>query len=260
MPLADLQRQIRNAVINRDGEPVATLLVGGILPSKRLDIHLRHYETSLTAAVVGRFPATGWLLGPKRLEEAARRFVHTSPPTSPCIAEYGSGFPAFLATWPDTAPLAYMPAFADLDWHLGRLAVSVDTAPVTAKQLAHIAPDDLTAMAVSFQAGTHYLKADWAVDTLIKLYLTGVRPESWTLGDEEVHLEVRGARGTFQFSRLNAPDYAFRASLAEGHSLGRAAADALELEKEFDPGSALLALLRERLMTSIGRSDAGGRS
>ena len=82
-------------------------------PSKRLDIHLRHYEASLTAAVVGRFPATVWLIGARRLEQAARRFVHEHPPTAPCIAEYGAAFPTFLGSWPDTAHLTYAPAFAN---------------------------------------------------------------------------------------------------------------------------------------------------
>lgn len=260
MPLADLQQQVRNAMIARDSAPLAMLLVGGIQPARRLDIHLRHYEESLTAAVVGRFPATGWLIGPTRLEAAARSFVHAHPPTAPCIAEYGTAFPAFLATWPDTAGLRYVPVFADLDWHLGRLAVSVDIAPVTWERLADIGPDDLADMAVTLQPGTHYLRSHWAVDTLIRMYLTDAHPESWTVRDEEVHLEVRGARGTFRFSRLTAPDYTFRASLASGDTLGGAAARALEFDKAFDPGTALLALLDERLMTSIGRPDAGDRS
>ena len=118
----------------------------------------------------------------------------------------------------------------------------------------------LADLAVTLQPGTHYVDAPWAIDTLFTMYLTDTSPESWTLQHEDVRLEVRGARGTFRFSRLSAPDYTFRASLASGDTLGDAAARALECEKAFDPGAALLALLDERLMTSIGRADAGDRS
>ncbi len=259
MSLADVQHQVRTAVIDRDSAPLTMLLIGGRQPAKRLDIHLRHYEASLTAAVVGRFPATGWLIGLARLEDAAREFVHAHPPTAPCIAEYGTAFPIFLADWPDTAALQYVPAFADLDWHLGRLAVSVDIASVDREQLAQIDPDALADMAVTFQPGTHYLDAPWAIDSLMTMYLTDARPESWTLRDEEVHLEVRGARGAIRFSRRTALDHTFRASLAAGHTVGGAAASALELDEAFDPGTALLALLDEGLITFIGRSDAGDR-
>lgn len=260
MPLVDLQRQVRDAVINRERASIATFLVGGSQPEKRFEIHLRHYEESVTAAVVGRFPATGWLIGPKRLDAAARAFVHAHPPTAPCIAEYGTAFPGFLATWPDTSRLAYVPAFADLDWHLGRLAVSIDLQPVGADQLRHIDPEALAESVVTIQPGTHYLDTNWAIDTLMKMYLADSSPESWTLRGEEVYLEVRGSRGDLRFSRLSAPEYAFRARLAAGRALGDAAGMALALDDGFDPGAALLALLGESLVTAIGRSAAGDRS
>ena len=257
MPLVDIQQQIRDAVIDGNGAPLASLLVGGADPSKRLDIHRRHYEASLTAAVVGRFPATGWLIGARRLEQAARRFVHEHPPIAPCIAEYGAAFPAFLATWPETASLTYVPAFADLDWHLGRLAVSVDLAAVTREHIAAIPPTALADMAVQLQPGTHYLEAPWPVDTLVTMYLTDASAEAWTLTDDEVHLEVRGARGSFRFSRLTAADYAFRASLSAGGTLGIAVVDGLTMDPDFDPGAALIALLDEQLVTSLRHTDTG---
>ena len=147
MSLADLQRQMRDAVVSGDSAAIGPLLVGGQNASKRLAIHLHHYEASLTAAVVGRFPATGWLVGSHRLEGAARQFVHDHPPTAPCITEYGSKFPGFLATWPETTHLTYVPAFADLDWHLGRLAASVDLSAVGRDRLAAIDPTDLSGQA-----------------------------------------------------------------------------------------------------------------
>ena len=69
--------------------PAAPLLVGGLDPVKRLDIHRNHYETSLVSAMLGRFPATGWLVGPSSLHEAASAFVRRHPPTAPRVAAYG---------------------------------------------------------------------------------------------------------------------------------------------------------------------------
>ena len=257
MPLPDLQRQLRNAVVIGDTASVAPLLVGGREPAKRLAIHLHHYEASLTAAVVGRFPATGWLVGPRRIEDAARRFVHQYPPTAPCIAEYGVSFPAFLATWPGTAHLTYVPEFADLDWHLGRLAVSVDVAAVKRERLAAIDSSDLADARVTLQSGTHYLRASWPIDELIAMYLADTSPESWALVDGEVRVEARGSRGAFRFSRLSAGEYAFRVSLAAGHTLGDAAGRALEADPAFDPGVALLALVDDQLVTSVAGPQAG---
>jgi hypothetical protein len=259
VPLADIQHQIRDAVVNPHGGPVAARLVGGTNPAKRLDIHRRHYEVSLTAAVVGRFPATAWLIGARRLEDAARGFVHEHPPMAPCIAEYGTAFPTFLATWSETAHLTYVPPFADLDWHLGRVAVSIDVAAVARAEVARIAPTDLADAVVHLQPGIHYVEASWPIDMLITMYLTDLSPESWTLTAEVVHLEVRGARGSFRFSRLTAADYAFRTSLSAGRTLGDAAAHALGVDTDFDPGVALVALIDERAIVGIGRSETGER-
>ena len=260
MPLVDLQQQIRDAIVTGNTASVGPLLVGGRNAATRLAIHLHHYEVSLTAAVVGRFPATGWLVGPRRLEDAARRFVHDHPPTAPCIAEYGAQFPTFLATWPDTAHLTYVPAFADLDWHLGQLAVSIDVEAIARDRLVALKPTDLTSVGVRLQAGTYYVRASWPIDTLITMYLSNASPESWALVDEEVRLEARGSRGAVRFSRLRAGDYTFRVALAEGQTLGDAASRALELDPAFDPGMALRDLLDEQLITSVGPSHAGGQS
>lgn len=260
MSLADLQRRIRDAVVGTDGASVATLLVGGAKPARRFDIHRRHYEESLTAAVIGRFPATAWLVGPGRLETAARAFVHRHPPTAPCIAEYGTAFPGFLQTWPGTARLAYVPPFADLDWHLGRLAVSVDLEAVGADQLARFDPNELADSTVRIQPGTHYVDAPWGIDALMRVYLEDAPPDSWTLRDEDVQLEVRGARGAFRFSRLTPADYTLRTSLAAGRTLGDAAALAMALDPEFDPGMGLLTLVQEQLVTSVEPASRGGWS
>lgn len=168
-------------------------------------------------------------------------------------------FPAFLETRPETAHLAYLQAFADLDWHLGRLAVSVEVAPVGADDLTRLDPNHLADLVVTLQPGTHYVHAPWAIDTLIRMYLTDTSPESWTLRPEDTRLEVRGARGTFRFSRLSAGDHAFRASLGAGLTVGEAATHALEHDSAFDPGAALFALVDERLMTRVERTGVGER-
>jgi hypothetical protein len=257
--LVDLQRQVRQAIIDADTASIAPLLTGGVNLAKRFDIHRRHYEESLAAAMMGRFPATGWLIGPARLEQAARAFVHARPPTAPCIAEYGTAFPSFLSTWPETADLTYVPAFADLDWHLGRLAVSVDLPPLTVGDLRRIDTHDLGASVVTMQPGTHYAQADWAVDTLIRMYLANSSPDSWTLPHEELHLEARGCRGQFRFARLSASEFAFREAVSRGHSLGDATGYALALDDAFNPGFALLVLLNEGLITAVEPQHAGGR-
>lgn len=252
MPLAELQHQMKGWLVDGQRSVPAGLLVGGATPARRFDIHRRHYQESLTAAVVNRFAATGWLVGSSRLEAAARAFVHHSPPEAPCIAEYASAFPTFLGEWPETRYLAYLPSFAALDWHLGRLAVAIDLPALDVHQLAAEDIADFADRTVTLQPGTHYQHTEWAVDALLQHYLNDSAPDSWTLERQRVHLEARGARGQFRFSRRTAADFAFRCALAAGVTYGDAAATATEGDPRFDPAAAFVTLMHEGMVVALG--------
>lgn len=249
MSLAELQEQIRNAVV--DGTtPASELLVGGHDPLKRLAVHQRHFEASLANAVIGRFQATAWLIGPARLEAAAGDFVHVHPPTAPCIAEYGQQFPAFLAGWPATASLTYLREFAALDWQLGRLSVCIDTPALGQPELA-AAGEQLLDARVTLQPGLYLTRATWGVDELMQMYLSDAQPDEWHLRLDNVPLQVRGARGAFRFARLPIGALEFRQALAAGSTLADAADRAVASDPAFEPATELLALVADGLITHI---------
>ena len=256
-PLADVQQRIRDAVVRGDAASAASLFVGGKDAAQRLAIHLRHYRASLMTAVLGRFPATGWLVGTTLLEGAATQFVREHPPTAPCIGEYGQRFPHFLATRPGAEHVPYLGAFADLDWQLGRLALAIDLPVVTRDDVAAVAADDLADLALTIQPGTHYAHAGWPIDELMTLYLSDAAPAQFALAETEVWVEVRGARGSFRFSRLTAAEFSFRVGIAEGLALGDAATRAWDIDPTFDPGLGLAAIVDAGLVTSIGRHVVG---
>ena len=256
-PLADVQRRIRDAVVTGDAASAASLFVGGKDAAQRLAIHLRHYRASLVTAVLGRFPASGWLVGSPLLEEAATQFVREHPPSAPCIGEYGQRFPQFLATWPGAERVPYLRAFADLDWHMGRLALAVDLPVVTRHDVAAVAADDLADAGLTIQPGTHYAHAEWPIDDLMTLYLSDAAPAQFALADTEVWIEVRGARGSFRFSRLTAAEFSFRVAIADGLPLGDAAQRTWSTDSTFDPGLGLAAIVDGGLATSIGRNFVG---
>jgi hypothetical protein len=174
--LADAQIHIASALISGRALEWNELLIGGALPGRRFAIHARHYASSLTRAIVERFPATVWLTGSELVGRAAAAFVHEHPPTRPCIAEYGDEFPVFLGSWPSATELPYLEQFATIDWHLGRLAVAVDEPPVV-------------------------LRVDWSLDELFTFFLSGNAPDRYVLRAGTVWLELRGARGELTIER-----------------------------------------------------------
>ena len=252
--LAETQLRLRDAVVKGDVQlvaPLASLLVGGRRPEKRLIVHQRNYRQSLIEALLIKFPATGWLLGTQFLTEAATRFIRRYPPQAPCIAEFGAGFPAFLSQCPAAMRAPYVKEFAEHEWYVGKVAIAVSGIPVTVEELSSIDTEALPDTRLELHPGLHYLSASWPVDELMKLYLSENAPDRLELSPTEVRIEIRGARGEFQFDRLDPAEAIFRKAISEGRSIGDAAESAIELSAGFDPGKALARLIAAGLIKAI---------
>jgi hypothetical protein len=249
--LAETQIRLRAALVTGDTSGAAPMLVGGCDPAKRVAIHHRHFVTSLVAALLGKFPAVCWLMGSRFVTDAAKDFIRGHPPTAPCIAEYGRDFPAFLTDRPGAEGLPYLCLFAELEWHLGHIAIAVDRPALGIDVFAAVAADAIPDLVLELQPGLHYLFAPWPIDGLMKLYLTGTAPERYNFEPAETRIEISGARGEFRINRLDAETFAFRAAISEGETIGAAAERALRVEGAFDAGRALALLVGEGLATAI---------
>ena len=248
--LADLQSRFARATTTGERERVVAQLVGGAHPGQRLNVHLRHYEASLTAALRDKFPACAWLVGADVASAAARAYVHAHPPGQPCIAEYGEDFPQFLAKQGRARTMPYLEAFATLEWAVGRVSIAIDYPPISWSDIGRIGSERLVDSVLSLQPGLRYLRSAWGVDQLMTLYLSSTEPERFVLPESESFIEVRGARGTVHLARLDGATFKFRRELAAGRSVGDAAGCALDLDSTFDPGEALRLVVQTGLVTT----------
>lgn len=224
-------------------------------PKDRLRIHRRHYETSLVTALLGKFPATVWLVGSQFIAEAARQYVCTRPPQRPCIAEYGADFPDFIAGLPCSEHLPYLGHFARLECQVGYVAIAVDQPAIAREALAAIPAERVANTVLGLQPGLQYLSASWPVDDLFKVYLSEAAPERLEFDPEQVWIEVRGARGEFRLERLTQAEFTFRAALTERRSIGDALEGALAIDSSLDAGRSLATLFGSGLVTAIEPND-----
>jgi hypothetical protein len=248
---------MRTAIVDRDAGGIVPLLVAGGNCAYRLSIHQRHYEASLIQVITGRFPAVEWLIGSGPMIVAAGNFVRQQPPMAPCIAEYGEGFPAFLGRRREAGSVRWIAAVGELEWHLGTVATAIAHEPAGIETLARLEDAELETVRLTLQPGLRYMSASWPVDELIEVYLGGAPPEQLAFDPAEVRLEIRGARGAFQISRLSPATFGFRRAIADGRSIGAAAVAALSLDRAFDAGVALGTMFAESLMVAI-HSDSNG--
>jgi hypothetical protein len=254
--LVDLQRNFARAMTSGDGATLGGHVRGGRDPGQRLAIHLRHYATSLAAALWDKFAASAWVVGAEAMREAAHAYARLHPPLQPCIAEYGRDFPQFLAGHPGAGRLRYVGSFAELEWAVAQASIAVDAPPLSWTELAACGAERVVDARLALQPGVHYVRAEWCIDELMQIYLSGVAPERFVLVDADTRIEVRGTRGTVKLVRLDAATFAFRTALAAGRTVGEAADAALHLDQGFDPGSELRALVDAGL---VAASSAGTR-
>jgi len=252
-----MQTRLRDAILAGDGVGAAPLLTGGREALTRFAIHMRHYEASLVSALLDKFPACVWLLGEPFITSAARDFVHSRPPSMPCIAEYGVDFPKFLADLPGAARAPSARALAEAEWHLGHVSVAIDYAPLGLAALAPFPAETLADIALRLQPGLAYVSAAWPIDDLLRLYLSDAAPDRYVLEPADIWLEISGARGEFRFDRLDEAEFAFRKALAEGASIGAAAEPALDLDSGFDAGGALTQLFAARQVIGLSAIPEG---
>lgn len=249
MQLAEAQDAIRDFVVAGNGATsLRGVLIGGGDPLARLAIHRRHYRASMAAALRTRFPATAWLVGERAFAAAADVFV-ASPPAGPCMAEYGTEFPAFLGCRAGiNAP--YLQAFATLEWLVGLVSLEVAEPVATIDAMAR-AGEDLTDCRLVLQPGLRYLAADWPVDRLFDVFLADSAPDVYWMGPEPIALQVRGACGAVRVARITPARLAFRAVVADGTPLGQAVGAALAIDPAFDPEGEVAALVAEGLLVSL---------
>jgi hypothetical protein len=252
---ADLQAQIAAAMLTDATPHCAPQLVGGGEPMRRFAIHTRHYAASVARAIVDRFVATVWLVGSEPIVREAAAFVRHYPPTTPCMAEYGDGFPAFLESRHDHRLPPYVGQFATLDWHLGHLAIAADAPAMTS--LSGRDPAQVAESRIVLQGGLAHVSVDWSLDELASFFLSGEAPDSYALRQESVWLELRGSRGELSMRRLAHGEFVFRRTLRHGVTLADAAAAALDVDAAFSPGDAVTRLFAEGLVTGIRHSEHG---
>ncbi len=249
--LAEVQTLVTRALTVGDTEPAGLALVGGTDPVKRLGIHQRHYEASLTGALRDKFPACAWLLGTGLASSAARAYVHALPPRQPCIAEYGRDFPQFLARHCAGVAPSHVESFAELEWAVGQASIAVDFAPLSWAEVVRAGAERLMDSPLVLQPGLRYLRSAWPVDELMTSYLSGAaNAERWALPPSDTFIEVLGVRGSLRITRLDHATFIFRGELATGSTIAAAAGLALELDAAFDPGEALRRLVQEGLVTN----------
>ena len=245
--LAELQRDMRAALLGGEEAGVAALVLGdGLSAAERLAIHRNNVVASLTAVLAQVFPAVRRLVDERFFAYAAHEFLTRHPPREACLAAYGEGFPAFLASFPPCRELVYLADVARLEWLMHAASQAPAAPALGAQALENVAADATQHLCFSLAPSLGLIASPWPIDRIWRANRPGAESaETIGLDRGSTLLEVRRRADDVVMRALPAPEFAFRSALAAGEALGAATERALASDPRFDLAAALAELFRE---------------
>jgi hypothetical protein len=260
MPLLrELQAAVGEALLGGPTEAAAAqILEDGLRPQARLDVYRHHVFTTLTAALQATYPVVCRLVHERFFGYAADQYIRADPPAGPCLFEYGSSFPAFLADFEPCRHLQYLPDVARLEWALNTATHAEQSAALDPVVLSQLPVEDLPGLTLRLDPSLSLLRSPWPIDQIWRVNQPEGGPDATVdLGSGGVSLEVRQMGDHAVFRPLDRAIYAFRGALRRGDCLAEAADVALETNGAFDLSQALRNLFAEQLPVDYEVSSKG---
>ncbi|MFD0918031.1 putative DNA-binding domain-containing protein [Pseudahrensia aquimaris] len=225
---------------------------------KRFSVYRNNVVVSLMEALAAAYPSTKSLLGDENFDRIARAFVALHPPQSPMMQNYGAEFPQFTA---ELAALSELPFVADLtgvEWAWNKAYHALDQEPLTADELAGLTPEQSTQLTLLPSNATHLIRSQWCVFDLFQCRFEPLAQDV----DFNTPQNVLITRSDFsvQVIPLSHSDSACLASLLDGEPLGKAVANAMEIDAAYNPAELISLSLQFSLFQTLRDTSSKSKS
>jgi hypothetical protein len=255
-PLREMQAAFGEALLGGPVEPAVAHIVGdGLTPEARADIYRHHVFTTLTTALQATFPVVCRLVHERFFGYAADRYIRAHPPTRPCLFEYGSSFPAFLAGFEPCRSLQYLSDVAQLEWALNVATHADEMVPLDLAAISQLPVEDLPRLTLRLDPSLSLLASTWPIAQIWRGNQLDADPNALVdLASGGVFLEVRRLADNAVFRPLDPATHAFRGALSRHRCLAQATGAAFESDNAFELAPALRDLFAEGLAVDYGMS------
>jgi hypothetical protein len=235
--LPELQTAFARAVFDQDVGAVADWIAAanGLDAPARIAIYrsnvFGNYRNTLRAV----YPVILALVGEPFFNRAADTYASRYPSRSGDLNDFGGEFGDFLAQWPPSAHLVYLPDVAKLEWSMESAFHAADATPLDLQALAALQPEVFATLRFGLHPASRIVCSPYPI-----LRMWQVNQPAFA-GDQSVQLDAGGdsllviRRGSaIELERLSPGEQALLQALAEGVSLAEAHAHALQAEPELD--------------------------
>lgn len=245
--LHELQSGFVDFIVGESADDlVGTIEPGGIDPVSLLSIYRNNALITLTETLAAVYPVVRRLVDPRFFDYAASTFISSNLPLRPCLAEYGSEFPLFLALFPPASGLAYLSDVASLEWAISRVMRSKPEAPISLSAITGEC-EDAAGLRLRVGAGVRYVGSEYPIRKIWLENRSDTDPPEIQLTEAAEHLQVR-LIDVLELKPLPAASWLFRARIADGAELGAATEAAFELDPLFDLPNELASMFGDGLI------------
>lgn len=250
------QLEIAKALLYPDlGAPAGLVAWNGSDPAHRFLIYRNNYIVSLVDALADTFDVTRQLVGEEFFRAMARLYAYAHPHRSPMMVSYGADFPDFIQDFPPAAELPYLADVARLEYRRVVAYHAADVPGVESEAIVTALEDEiaLSTLTVTLHPSLSVLPSNAAIASLWAahhgfLLLSAVSPDV-----AEVALILRNGLNV-EVLQISEAAGVFICELQSGACFGRAAAEAMTVDADFELGSTLGLLLQKSAITALNQT------
>ena len=235
-------------------DDAAQLLVGDAERARRrIGIYRGNMIANTTKALGTAYPIIRKLVGDEFFDGLARAYCREYPSASGDLNECGENFAAFVAAFPHTQSLPYLPDVARLEWLMQRAHYAADHAPLATGRLGCIAEHDYPRLKLELHPAASLIESPYPLYRIWEVHQDGYRGEiavDLDSGPQRVIIYRPAFRVTV--AALSRGELAFLAAIRQGKRLAAALESALAADAEFNLGANLQRWVATNIIVELG--------
>lgn len=218
--LLEVQAQFAAAVFARAGPPGFAVYRGNVFGN-------------WAQALAGAYPIVRKIVGEEFFRGLAHEYARKHPSVSGNLNDYGAQLAEFVALFPHTQDLPYLPDVARMEWLAHRAYYAQDAQPFGLE-----VPDESSRLALTPPCAL--LASDWPLARIWTVHQDDYEGEiDVDLGAGPERILVHRPKWRAQVRSLAPGDYRFLDSARQGRTLGEALEAAVAEDRDFDASLAL---------------------
>lgn len=241
--LGEMQETFAAALTDAAQAPHAAGLLFRGAPAgavERIAIYRGNMIANARKALANAYPITVKLVGDEFFDGLAREYLRRHPSVSGDLNKHGSAFASFIAEFPHTQDLPYLPDVARLEWLAHRAHYAADASPFDAARLAAIAESAWGELRPVLAPACALLESQWPLARIWEVHqddYSGEFTVDLDAGPDRVL--IQRPRFRVQAASVSTAAFRFLQHAAGGDTIGVALEAALDADSGFDFPAAL---------------------